>query len=170
MKGRNGKPIIRWSFSPSLQISDWSWGSHIDRTFGIPVARAARTRRQQLGRGKETRSAAAAGFCCCTFAAWDWPPLPVTAGLALLLQPPILPQLPQRPLQHREAPAAVQGPCWVCLPPSPQETHTPHEGHSPDWFAIPSMGGSTTATPKPLHHHYFGKSKMFFVIVVWQQV
>lgn len=23
MKGRNGKPIIRWSFSPSLQISDW---------------------------------------------------------------------------------------------------------------------------------------------------
>lgn len=85
MKSPNGKPIIRWSFSPSLQISDWSWGSQIDRTFGIPIAQAARTRRQHLGRGKETRSTVAMGFCSCTFAAWDWPPLPVPAGLVLLL-------------------------------------------------------------------------------------
>lgn len=119
MKGWNGKPIIRWSFSPSLQISDWSWGSQIDRTFGIAVAWAARTRRQQLGRGKETWSTVAVGFCSCTFAARDWSPLPVTAGLALLLQSPVLPQLPQSPVQHREAPAAVQNqaPSQVHLPP-----------------------------------------------------
>lgn len=153
MKGPNGKPIIRWSFSPSLQISDWSWGSQIDRTFGIPVAQAARTR-WAAGRRRGAQwpwdSVWFCGilqlhFCCMGLTTTachsrPGPPAVLPNSLSILCSTGKPQQLFQTKL-----PAGR----------SLQETHPPHERHSPDWLAFYSQHGwqhhsYSQASPAPL--------------------
>lgn len=108
-----------------------------------------------LGSGKETRSTVAMGFCVIL---WD-------SAVALLLhgtdhhclsQPAwsscCAAQLPQHPLEHREAPAAVpnQAPCWSITAgdsPSPWAPFSRLTGFLfPAWVAAPQLFPSLSST------------------------